>query len=71
MVRSIIQKYDAVCEEKGGRYLFHFQMKRLKNSGENLFEFKKGKGIDKTLKAIRGVSTNTNLGWLVGAMHWL
>ena len=76
---SIIkEEHYSMCSEPGGRYLYHFTpekgSKRKKTAeviADNLVDFMKSKGIDKSLQAIGGDSTNVNTGWEGGAMHWV
>src|SRR6218665_1680999 len=66
----------SVCSEPGGRYLYCFTPEKCPKSvkpaeviANNLVSFMKNKGIDKTLQAIGGESTNVNTGWKGGTMH--
>lgn len=76
---SIIKElHYSVCSEPGGRYLYHFtpvkgirKEKPAEIIADNLVAFMKKKGIDKSLQAIGGDSTNVNTGWDGGVMHWV
>ena len=74
----IREQHYSVCSEPGGRYIYHFTPKKGSETqkpaeiiADNLVEFMKSKGIDKSLQAIGGDSTNVNTGWEGGAMHWV
>ena len=76
---SIIrQENHSVCSDPDGRYLYHFTPDKCPKSvkpaeviANNLVSFMKYKGIDKTLQAIGGDSTNVITGWEGGTMHWV
>ena len=76
---SIIkEEHYSVCSEPGGRYLYHFTPKKdskIKKPAEviadDLVDFMKKNGIDKSLQAIGGDSTNVNTGREGGVMHWV
>ena len=72
------EEHYAVCSEPGGQYLFHFTpesasktKKHAEIIADNIMEFMCERGIDKSIMAIGGDSTNVNTGWEGGAMHWL
>ena len=74
----IKEEHYSTCSEPVGRYFYHFTpekgSKRKKTAeviAANLVHFMKSKGIDKSLQAIGGDSTNVNTGWEGGAMHWV
>ena len=74
---SIMKKeHYSVCSEPGGRYLCHFSPEKNVNKkkpaevvADDLVSFMNKMGIDKTLQAIGGDSTNVNTGWTGGIMH--
>ena len=70
------QEHYTVCMEPGGRYLWHFvPAKATKEKphaaviADNLVDWLKERGADKTLHAIGGDSCNVNTGWEGGVMH--
>lgn len=74
----IKEQHYCVCSEPDGRYLYHFTLekgsKREKPAeiiADSLVDFMKNKGIDKSLQAIGGDSTNANTGVEGGTMHWV
>lgn len=74
----ITEQHYSICTEPGGRYLYHFTPEKGSKSekpaeviARNLVDFMKKKGIDKSLQAIGGDSTNVNTGWEGGIMHWV
>ena len=74
----IKEEHYSVCQEPGGKYLFHFTpgeaSKEKKHSeliADEIVTWLKDKGADKTLQAIGGDSTSVNTGWCGGAMHWV
>jgi len=76
---SIIkEKHYSICSEPCGRYLHHFTpekdliaKKPAEVIADKLVDFMKKKGIDATLQAIGGDSTNVNTGWNGGVMHFV
>ena len=74
----IKEELYSVCEEPGGKYLFHFvpneatkDKKHAEIIAEQIVNWLIEKKIEKTLLAIGGDSTNVNTGWEGGAMHWI
>ena len=74
----IKEEHYSVCQEPGGKYLFHFVPDEASNKkkhaeliADKLVDWLKDKGVDNTLKAIGGDSTKVNTGWRGGAMHWV
>ena len=72
------EQHYSVCSEPGGKYLYHFtpvkggrREKPAEIIAEELVAFMKKKGIDRSLQAIGGDSTNVNTGWDGGIMHWI
>ena len=74
----IKEEHYSVCMEPGGNYLFHFTPeKATKNTkaaeviANHLVAWMKERGVDISIKAIGGDSTNVNTGWAGGAIHWV
>ena len=74
----IKEEHYSVCEEPGGRYLFHFVpgeatsgKKHSEILADQIVEWLRERGQDQVLRAIGGDSTNPNTGWSGGAMHWV
>ena len=74
----IREEHYSVCMEPGGHYLFHFtpdeaskNVKAAEVIANHLITWMKEKGVDISLQAIGGDSTNVNTGWSGGAMQWL
>ena len=72
------EEHYSICSEPGGRYLHHFTPNKSKPNqkpaeaiADAILEFLMKKGIDKTLMAIGGDSTNVNTGKEGGVMHWI
>ena len=72
------EEHYTVCKEPGGRYLWHFHPARSTETkthaeiiADNLVDWLKERGADKTLQAIGGDSCNVNTGWEGGAMHFV
>ena len=67
---TVKEEYYSVCMEPGEKYLFHFNPEKATNSlkhaeiiANNIVEWLTERGIDKSLKAVGGDSTNVNIGW--------
>ena len=74
----IKEEHYSVCQEPGGKYLFHFvpdkataEKKHAEVIAEKIVNWLVEKRLDKTLLAIGGDSTNVNTGSQGGAMHWV
>ena len=75
---TIKEEHYTVCAEPGGKYLCHFtskeatkNMKHAEIIADNIVKFLRDRGIDITLRAIGGDSTNVNTGWAGGAMQYV
>ena len=72
---TVKEEHYSVCMECGEKYLFHFNpekaTKNLKHAeviANNIVEWLTERGINKSLKAVGGDSTNVNTGWEGGVI---
>lgn len=72
------EDHYSVCSEPGGNYLFHFTVDPKERTGSAaeqiatlLYEWIVDHGLDVSLLAVGGDSTNVNTGWKGGTIHFL
>lgn len=72
------EEHYTICKEPGGKYLWHFvpdkatkEKSHAETIADNIIEWLKAKGSDKTLQAIGGDSCNVNTGWGGGVMQYV
>ena len=77
---DIKEEHYSLCSEPGGEYMCHLTI-HPKNRAKDttaaeqiaiaIYEWIRDNGIDNTLQAVGGDSTNVNTGWKGGAIHFL
>lgn len=76
---TVKEEHCSVCVEPGGEYVHHFTPSADESKGAspaeqiagNLVEWMQTHGLDKSLIAIGGDSTNLNTGWKGGVMQFV
>ena len=76
--RKFFEEHYSICSEPGGEYITHFtpdssndDLKPAEIIANHIVEWVKTHGVDESLIAIGGDSTNTNTGWKGGIIQFI